>query len=125
MKKININKISEWPNSWAGVKEDVEYGQELIKLMKPFIEELLNSSYSYKTIKNHIDNLWILGGFIIKHINSYKEDRNIEPHFLLTRFIDSMEGPLIQDLSEPEQKNFDRTCRKFYKYLTEQILTKL
>lgn len=93
--------------------------------MKPFIEELLKSSYSYKTIKNHIDNLWMLGGFIVKRINFYEKDRNIEPHFLLPRFIDSQDGPLIDDFSESEQINFDRTCRKFYKYLTEQILTKL
>ena len=122
MKRINIDEINEWPDSWAGFKEDIEYGQKIIQLMRPFIEELLQSEYSYKTIKNHIDNLWSLGGYIIEEINDDKSKMNLEPHLLLTRYIDSMEGPLIHDFSESEQKNFDRTCRKFYKYLVEKVL---
>lgn len=124
-KKINIDEINEWTDSWAFVKNDIEYGEELIKLMRPFIEELLNSLYSYKTIKNHIDNLWILGGFIVKHINLYEKDRNVVPFFLLPRFIDSIDGPLIDDFSESEQERFDRICRKFYKFLAENILRKI
>lgn len=124
MKRINIDEIIDWPNSWAGFKEDIEYGQKLIQLMKPFIEELLKSEYSYKTIKNHFDNLWALGGYIIKEVNDDKNKINLPPYLLLTRYIDSMDGPLIHDFSESEQKNFDRTCRKFYNYLVKKALRK-
>ncbi len=124
MKKINIDEINEWPDSWAGFKEDIEYGQKLIQLMSPFIEELLQSEYSYKIIKNHIDNLWALGGYIIEEINDDKSKMYMEPDLLLTGYIDSMDGPLIHDFSESEQKKFDRTCRKFYNYLAEKVLRK-
>jgi hypothetical protein len=89
MKKINIDEIKEWPDSWAGFKEDIEYGQKLMQLMRPFIEELLESEYSYKTINNHIDNLWALGGYIIEEINDDRNKINLEPHLLLTKYIDS------------------------------------
>ena len=101
------------------------YGRKLIQLMKPFIEELFKSKYSYRTIKNHIDNLWVLGGYIIEEINYDRKKMNVEPHLLLPGYIDSLDGPMIHDLSEFEQKSFDRTCRKFYKYLVEKILSKL
>ena len=125
MKRINIDEINEWPDSWAGFKKDVEYGQKLIQLMKPFIEELLQSECSYKTIKNHIDNLWVLGGYIIKEINNSQNKVDLEPHLLLTRYIDSIDGPWIYDFSESEQKGFDATCRKLYKYIVEKILRKI
>lgn len=96
-----------------------------MKLMKPFVKELLNSSYSSKTIKEHIDNLWLLGGYIIKHINYHEEYRKRDHLFLLTRFIDSFDGPNISDLSEYKQKSFDRTCRKYYKYLDQKVLNKI
>ena len=101
------------------------YGRKLIQLMKPFIEELFKSKYSYRTIKNHIDNLWVLGGYIIEEINYDRKKMNVEPQLLLPGYIDSLDGPMIHDLSEFEQKSFDRTCRKFYKYLVEKILSKL
>ncbi len=125
MKRINIDEINEWPDSWAGFKEDIECGQKLIPLMRTFIEELLKLEYSYRTIKNHIDNLWVLGGYVIEEINDDKNKMNLEPHLLLTRYIDSVDGPLIHDFSESEQKNFDRTCRKFYNYIVEKILREL
>ena len=124
-RKINISEINKWPRSWAGKDEDVEYGRRIMELMKPFITELLNSSYSSKTIKEHIDNLWLLGGYIIKHMNYHDENRKQDPLFLLTRFIDSFDGPHISDLSENAQNSFDRTCRKFYKYLVQNVLNKI
>jgi len=124
-RNMELNEINKWPNSWEGIREDVEYGHKIVKLMKPFIKQLLDSSYSPKTTKEHIDNLWLLGGHIIKHINFYEEDRNKDSLLLLTRFIDSFDGPTISDLSEYEQISFDRTCRKFYKYLVQNELNKV
>ena len=124
-RKIDITEINKWPSSWAGTDEDVEYGRKIAELFKPFFRELLNSSYSSKTIKEHIDNLWLLGGHIIKHINYHEENRKQDPRFLLTRFIDSFDGPNISDLSEYGQKSLDRTCRKYYKFLVQNVLNKI
>jgi len=124
-RKNDISEINKWPVSWAGTDDDVEYGRRIMELMKPFVRDLLNSSYSSKKIKEHIDNLWLLGGHIIKHINYHEENGKQDPFFLLTGFIDSFDGPNINDLSEYEQKSFDRTCRKYYKYLVQNVLNKI
>lgn len=124
-RQMDINEINKWPKSWAGTDEDIEYGRKIIKLMKPFIKELLNSSYLSRTVKEHIDNLWLLGGHIIEHINYHEEEREKDPCLLLTRFIDSFDWPHISDLSENAQNSFDRTCRKFYKYLVQNVLNKM
>ena len=121
---MNHNEIDKWPDSWKYCSKDIESGNELIKLMKPFLEELSNS-YSSRTAKMHRDNLWLLGGFVIEHKNRYEKYRNIEPCLLLTKFIDSWDGPMIPGLSEKEQSSFDNTCRKFYKHLVNNVLKKL
>jgi hypothetical protein len=37
---------------------------------RPFIEHLAASSLSPKTIRRHMDNLWLLGGDIIRDLSS-------------------------------------------------------
>jgi len=122
--KYKDSDIENWPNIWAGVPEDIEYGKMLTKLFKTFIKFLKDRQLSARTINDHIDNLWVLGGFIIKEINLHPDRRNKDPILLLPRYIDSWDGPTIYDLSEYEQESFDRTCRKYYKYLTENELKK-
>jgi len=116
--------IRNWPNSWAIIHEDIEYGKKIIKIYRPFIKSLKEKGLSRKTINSYIDDLWVLGGFIIKIINQEKKYRNYEPEWLFPRYIDSCDGPKILDFSEYEQNKFDRTCRKFYTYLVENYLSK-
>ncbi len=122
MSKISFDEMKEWPASWAGFPSDIACGKRLIEIMWPFVEELTSAGYAKKTIKRHYDNLWVLGGFIIEKINYDKKLAKTEPAFLLSRYIDSMDGPLIHDFTETEQRIFDSTCKKFYKYLVENVL---
>src|SRR5216683_6847987 len=43
---------------------------------RPFIEHLATSSLSPKTIRKHVDNLWMLGGEIIRNLKSGAPKRN-------------------------------------------------
>jgi hypothetical protein len=114
--------INEWPDRWKGVQEDTVYGERILELFKPFIETLKLSGRSRKTINNHIDNLWMLGGWLIKHINYHPEDRIIEPLFVIPQYVDGYNGPLIHDFSESQQRSFDGTCRIFYGWLVPNHL---
>jgi len=116
--------IENWAKTWEIIPEDIQFGEELTILFKPFIKFLKDKKLSKTTINDHIDNLWLLGGFIIRKINEYPELRKKLPILLLPRFIDSWDGPNITDLQENDQKSFDRTCRKYYKYLSENELRK-
>lgn len=114
--------INDWPDSWKGTNEDVSYGKDILKLFKPYIASLKKKSLSPVTINRHIDNLWLLGGWLIKHINYHPEDRKIEPLFLIPRYVDGYDGPTIHDLSDSAQSSFDATCRKFYDWLVPNRL---
>ena len=115
--------VDRWPDTWKVSSKDIVYGKKLLKLMKPFIVEM-EQSLSPRTVKMHKDNLWLLGSYTIDRINRNEEHRNTEPYLFLTTFIDSWDGPLIQVLSEREQHSFDGTCRKFYRYIVENVLNK-
>ena len=73
-----------------------------------------------KTINNHIDSLWMLGGWLITRINYYPLDRKTVPYIHFLENIAGLDGPLIHDFGESEQNEFDSTCRKFYKWLISQ-----
>jgi len=85
--------------------------------MIPFIEDMKDKRLSVKTINKHIDNLWVLGGHIIKELNDCEKNREYPALKMILNCIGSNEGPLIHDFSELQQEEFDSTCRKFYKFL--------
>jgi 2-hydroxy-3-keto-5-methylthiopentenyl-1-phosphate phosphatase len=107
--------IDNWPQSWARLPEDVLYGIQVLPYMKEFIKFLKRDDLTIKTVNRHIDALWALGGKIIDKVNDEEKNRTKKPLKLLLELIDEEGGPLI-DFRE-EQASFDRTCKKFYKFL--------
>src|SRR5947209_5299073 len=61
--------LNGWPRSWMGLEKDLPPGEELVACFRPFLKELLASDLSSKTIQKHVDNLWALGGEIIRDLN--------------------------------------------------------
>ena len=58
--------------SWMGWEKDLPPGEKLVACFRPFIEHLASSSLSRKTIRRYIDNLWIVGGEIIREDHAEK-----------------------------------------------------
>lgn len=109
--------FEEWPHRWMGVDEDLVYGKKLLEEFRPFAEHLVSSGLSDKTIKKHLTNLWLLGGELIRKVSD-DEEYDISPRKLLSDSVDSYGGPFCCHLhSEAEEKSFDSTCKKFYKYM--------
>jgi len=52
-----------------GVGKRPAAGEQLLACFRPFIEHLTSSSLSPKTIRKHVDNLWMLGGEIIRDLH--------------------------------------------------------
>ena len=53
--------LNGWPRSWMGLEKDLQPGEQLVALFRPFLEDLVASDLSPKTIQRHVDNLWALG----------------------------------------------------------------
>jgi hypothetical protein len=117
--------FQEWPDSWKGEDNDVLFGEGLIEAIRPFIQFLIHAGWTKKTIRNHIDNLWLLGGEIIREVNTFNEYRRMNPRQKLLETIGPEGGPYCRHLdSEEECRSFGATCRKLYKYLQPMVSKK-
>ena len=61
--------LATWPTSWCGEERDVIQGEAIVAVFTPFLQDLLEQGLSRKTRNMHRDNLWLLGGEIIRDIN--------------------------------------------------------
>jgi hypothetical protein len=73
---------------------------------------------SRKTIRKHVDNLWMLGGEIIRDLHEDPSLRKVAADRLLRDVIYEDGGPLLYHSSEEEQRSFDSTCRKLHRFLS-------
>jgi len=112
--------LENWPRSWMGWEKDLPPGETLVACFRPFIEFLASSSLSRQTIRRHVDNLWMLGGEIIRDLNETPSLRKLPVERLLCDVIDDDGGPLIHHGdSEEQQRSFDSTCRKLRRFLSQ------
>jgi len=74
-----------------------------------------------KTLNRHLNNLWLLGGELIRSINMDPEDREKAPMELLLDNIDETGGPYCRHLdSEEQMRAYEATCKKLFKFLRER-----
>src|SRR3984885_8103246 len=102
--------LDNWPRSWMGLEKDVPPGEQLLDCFRPFIEHLASSNLSPKTIRRHVDNLWLLGGEIIRDLHEDPPLRKLSAERLLRKAVYDDGGPLIHTGSEAEQLSFNSTC---------------
>ena len=111
--------LDRWPRSWMGLEKDLPPGEQLLTCFRPFIEHLAFSSLSPKTIRKHVDNLWMLGGEIIRDLHYIPSLRKAPVDRLLRDAVHEYGGPAVHNGSEEEQRSFDSTCRKLHRFLTQ------
>ena len=109
--------LATWPASWCGEERDILAGEQIVAVFTPFLLDLLAQGLSRKTRNLHRDNLWLLGGEIIRDINETPKLRKRPVGELIREAIVSDEGPLIHGgFSEQEQRSFDSTCKKLNRF---------
>jgi hypothetical protein len=113
--------IDEWPDSWHGVDADLEYGKKLLPYMAGFLEDLIAQGISRRSFVQYRDDVWSLGGTIIKEV-SWNEAYLTDP---LTKLMEAVEaGGVLPDdfdqMDEAELRAFERMCRRFEKYLHKE-----
>ena len=91
----------------------------MVECFKPFLRHLLSAGLSRKTLRIHRDNLWLLGGEIICDLHETPRLRKRPIDQVVLEALDDEGGPLISRASEDQQRSFDATCRKFYRFLKE------
>jgi len=110
--------LSNWPESWRFDDPDIVVGERIVQYFVPFLLHLLEQKLATKTLHKHRDNIWLLGGEVIRE--RYEDDKlmKLPVEQLILKMIHEDGGPLIYPrISETEQESFDATCRKFYRFL--------
>jgi hypothetical protein len=110
--------MEEWPESWAGEHADVPVGRSLVAIMHSFLIYLHQQDLSAKTLRRHLDNLWLIGGEIIREINYHPRLRAKPARALLIEAVQYGEAPSVRDLSREEQTAVDATARKLLNFLS-------
>jgi hypothetical protein len=109
--------LDQWPSSWMGEPRDLRPGQQIVDCLKPFLLHLLTSGFSRTTLRKHRDNLWLLGGELIAHLNDDPALRRKPIAKLLLSVLHADGGPMLSyRSSQDEQPSFDSTCRKLYRF---------
>jgi hypothetical protein len=99
-------------------ERDSSPGQQIVECFKPFLRHLLRSGLSRKSLRQHRDNLWLLGGELILDLHEAPRLRKQPMDHVVRTALDDQGGPLIcSGASEDQQRSFDLTCRKFYRFL--------
>ena len=109
--------MRDWPASWAGEKSDIGPGEKLIEEFRPFVCFLNEQGFTRKTIRRHVDNLWAIGGEIIRDFNYDASLRKKKLRILLLNVIETGHAPLMDGVSEEKQRLADATARKFLKFI--------
>jgi hypothetical protein len=92
----------------------------MVAYFRPFLEHLIQRNLSRKTIRRHVDNLWILGGEIIRDLNQTPSLRKVPVEALVFDVLREG-GPLLYHCDSEEQlRSFESTCRKFLRFLEQQ-----
>jgi hypothetical protein len=82
-------------------------------------------SLSRKTIHRHRDNIWVLGGEVIRHLQMDSDLRKRPVEQVVLDLIGDDGGPLLSHgQSEAEQRSFDATCRKLFRFLTASEISR-
>jgi len=110
--------LATWAASWCGDERDVIPGDAIVAVFTPFLQDLLDQGLSRKTRNLHRDNLWLLGGEIIRDINETPKLRKRPAPELIRDAIAHDAGPLIRGcVNDIEQRLFDSTCRKLKRFM--------
>ena len=111
--------LEDWPRSWMGFPKDIPPGEKMVACFRPFLEHLIQQNLSRKTIRKHVDNLWILGGESIRDLSETPSLRKVPVPALVLDVIKEG-GPLLYhgDSQDP-LRSFESTCRKFRRFLEQ------
>jgi len=110
--------LDNWPNSWSYDQPDLEVGQRILEVLTPFLLDLLDQELARKTVRRHRDNLWVLGGELVRRRYEDDELARMDVCTALHELMQCDGGPFMGSrISEAEQDSLDATCRKLLRFL--------
>ena len=107
--------MQRWPSSWE-IDDDHATGEALVAALAPFVHHLYETGVATTTLRRHINNLWTLGGEVIRQRHENDENDSVPS---LAEVVDEEGRPLLHSMDEAEQRPFDATCRALHRFLAK------
>ena len=99
-------------------------GQKIVQLLTPFLLHLLDQGLAKATVSWHRDNLWSLGGELIRRRYDNDELARQDVKDAIGQLIGRDGGPLMWPrITEAEQDSLDATCRKLNRFMRAAAAT--
>jgi hypothetical protein len=115
--------LDDWPRRWQCEAADLAPGAAIVATFTPFLLDLLRRRVSKTTFNRDRDNLWLVGGEIIRRRHDDLELKRLPIDKLIQQLIEEDGGPLIWPrVSENKQNAIDATCRKLYRFLNQSTV---
>ena len=112
--------LDDWPRRWQYQAADLAPGAAIVAIFKPFLLDLLRGNLSKRTFNRDRDNLWLVGGELIRRRHEDPDLKRLPMGKLVRQLVAEDGGPLISSrISEAEQNAIDATCRKLYRFLNQ------
>ena len=110
--------LDDWARSWHVEPADIAIGQQIVAVLTPFLLHLLDQGLAKTTVRRHRDNLWALGGELIRYRYEDDELARLDVTQAIRQLIERDSGPLMWPrISESEQDSLDSTCRKLNRFM--------
>ena len=95
-------------------------GQQIVLVLTPFLLHLLDQGLAKASLRRHRDNLWTLGGELIRCRYNDDELARKNVKYALRQLVAGDGGPLMWPrITDAEQGSLDATCRKLNRFLRE------
>src|SRR5271157_3863217 len=85
--------LDEWPRSWAYEPCDVPRSLRMVEYVKPFLRHLAAQQLSRATFRRHRDNIWVLGGEVIRRLQIDSDLRDMPIEQVVLDLIEEEGGP--------------------------------
>ena len=93
-------------------------GEQIVEVITPFLLHLLDQGLAKATVSRHRDNLWALGGELIRRRYDDHALANKPVKDALRELIEGDGGPLMWPrITEAQQDALDATCRKLRRFI--------
>jgi hypothetical protein len=112
--------MDTWPESWAIEPEDVPVGRALVAELRPYAVHLEQRGLTPKTVRRHLNDLWVIGGEIIRRINYDESKRKLAARKILLDAIEGGEAPLASGVTEAQQAELDAAAKRLLRFMTAQ-----
>jgi len=110
--------LESWPQRWHYDEDDLPIGRDIVECLRPFLLDLLSRELTSKTLRRHRDNLWLLGGELIRRRYEDTRLKKLPAQEAIAELIEPDGGPLIWPrISQTDQDSLDATCRRLYRFL--------